>query len=131
LLTETHSFAAVRQNRRRTLDEPAPALRRMFARKMIRNPDQDMIKDSLERARKRRGFAELATVVTTVALLVSLVVAATVVSIGIARADTLAPVSGSGTSRFAMGVLLALVIAAMGGLTAVMTPDHKAPRRRH
>ena len=45
-----------------------------------------MTKEMIERSRKRHEFADLALVVTTIALVVSLVIAATTVSIGIARA---------------------------------------------
>ena len=45
-----------------------------------------MTKDLIERSRKRHEFADLALIVTTITLVVSLVIAATAVSIGIARA---------------------------------------------
>jgi hypothetical protein len=89
-----------------------------------------MTKDLIERSRKRHEFADLALIVTTIALAVSLVIAATAVSIGIARADTLVPIAESGGGRFALAILLGLVIAAMGGLTAAMVHDGKVPPRR-
>lgn len=89
-----------------------------------------MTKDLIERSRKRHEFADLALIVTTIALVVSLVIAATAVSIGIARADTLVPIAESGGGRFALAILLGLVIAAMGGLTAAMVHDGKVPQRR-
>jgi ABC-type antimicrobial peptide transport system ATPase subunit len=89
-----------------------------------------MTRELIERSRRRHGFADAALIVTTVALVVSLVIAVTVVSIGIARADTLVPIAESGSGRFALAILLALVIAGMGGLTAAMVGDGKvAPRR--
>ena len=45
-----------------------------------------MTKEMIERSRERHEFADLALVVTTIALVVSLVIAAATVSIGIARA---------------------------------------------
>jgi len=48
-----------------------------------------MTKELIEHSRKRREFTDMALTVTTVTLVVSLVIAFTVVSIGIARADTL------------------------------------------
>ena len=89
-----------------------------------------MTKDLIERSRKRHEFADLALVVTTVTLAVSLVIAATAVSIGIARADTLVPIAESGGGRFALAIFLGLVIAGMGGLTAAVVHDGKYPPRR-
>jgi hypothetical protein len=48
-----------------------------------------MTKELIEHSRKRREFTDMALIVTTVTLVVSLAIAFTVVSIGIARADTL------------------------------------------
>ena len=48
-----------------------------------------MTKELIEHSRKRREFTNMALIVTTVTLVVSLAIAFTVVSIGIARADTL------------------------------------------
>jgi len=89
-----------------------------------------MTKELIERSRKRHEFADAALIVTTITLAVSLVIAVTVVSIGIARADTLVPIADSSGGRFAFAVLVALVIAGMGGLTAAMVRDgtHPPPR---
>ena len=62
----------------------------------------------------------------TVALAVSLAIAATAVSIGMARADTLALTDSDG-APFAVALFLSLVIAGMGGLTAIMARE-RAPR---
>ena len=64
------------------------------------------------------------------ALVVSLVIALTAVSIGIARADTLGPFGDSGSGRFALAMLVGLVIAGVGGLTAALVHDDKLPPRR-
>jgi hypothetical protein len=45
-----------------------------------------MTRELIERSRKRHEFADVALIVTTIVLVVSLVIAATTVSIGIARA---------------------------------------------
>ena len=50
-----------------------------------------MTKDLIERSRKRHEFADLALIVTTITLVVSLAIAATAVSIGIARAGGIMP----------------------------------------
>ncbi len=60
----------------------------------------------------------VAQLITSAALVLSIAIAATAVSIGIARADGLAAVAeDSGTP---VAVLLALVLVGMGGLTAWM-----------
>jgi len=73
----------------------------------------------------RRHVASL-ELMAGMALVVSTVVAAAVVSIGIARADVPATVA-AGDHSFAVAVLVGLVLAGWGGLTALMTRD--APRR--
>ena len=58
--------------------------------------------------------------IASVALVVSTVVAATVVSIGIARADALGAAPAADGS-FALAVLLGLVLGGWGWLTVLMT----------
>ncbi|HEY5597253.1 MAG TPA: hypothetical protein VIK47_00485 [Kiloniellales bacterium] len=89
-----------------------------------------MTKELIERSRKRHEFTNAALIVTTITLVVSLVIAVTAVSIGIARADTLVPLADSGGGRFALAVLVALVIAGVGGLTAAMARDESHPPPR-
>jgi hypothetical protein len=89
-----------------------------------------MTKDLIERSRKRHAGADAAVIVTTLTLAISLAIAATVVSIGIARADTIVPIANSGGGRLAFALLLGLLIAAMGVLTAAATQGRAAPRRR-
>jgi len=60
-----------------------------------------MTKELIEHSRKRREFTDMALIVTTVTLVVSLAIAFTVVSIGIARADTLVPIADGGQEIFA------------------------------
>ncbi len=68
--------------------------------------------------RRKLAFAEL---IATAALAVSIVVAATAVSIGIARADALLPLAAGDDGTLALALLLALMIAAMGGFAALVT----------
>ena len=58
-----------------------------------------MTRELIERSRRRRGIADVSLIVTTIALVVSLVVAATAVSIGIARADTRVQVATDHAAR--------------------------------
>jgi hypothetical protein len=103
----------------------------MFMNKVIRTQGTAMTKELIEHSRKRHEFADGALIITTVTLVVSLVIAATAVSIGIARADTLGPMAESGSGRFALTVFLGLVIAGMGGLTAAMLRERPSPSRRN
>lgn len=69
----------------------------------------------------RRHVASL-EFIAGVALVISTMVVATVVSIGIARADVLGVASPSDPS-FALAVLFGLVLAVWGWLTVMMTRD--------
>jgi hypothetical protein len=88
-----------------------------------------MTKELIERSRRRHAFADVPLIVLTAALVLSLVVAFTAVSIGIARADTLVPF-GTGSGRIALAMLVGIVIAGMGGLTAALVHNGKFPPRR-
>ena len=91
-----------------------------------------LTKDSIELWSTRRTFADTALLATTtVALMVSLVVAATVVSIGIARADTLGHVAGGSGGPLALAIFLVFLIAGMGGLTAARVRNGRRLRRRN
>ena len=89
-----------------------------------------MTRESIERSRKRHGFADVAMVMTAVALVLSLAVAFTAVSIGIARADTIVPFGGGDSGRLALAMLVGIVIAGMGGLTAALVRSDRYPMRR-
>jgi hypothetical protein len=89
-----------------------------------------MTKELIERSRKRHAFADVPLIVLTAALVVSLVIAFTAVSVGIARAGTLAPFGGSGSGRLALAMLVGFAIAGMGGLTAALVHNEKFPPRR-
>jgi hypothetical protein len=89
---------------------------------MIRIRIEDMTHELIERSRRRHRFADRELVVTTIALLVSLMIAATAVSIGIARADTLTPIADRG-AWLAMILVAGLAVAGAGALTAAMKRD--------
>ena len=58
--------------------------------------------------------------IATIALALSTLVAATAVSIGIARADVFAAHADRDTASFAIALFIGLLLSAMGGLTALM-----------
>jgi len=89
-----------------------------------------MTKELIERSRRRHAFADLPLIVLTASLVLSLVIAFTAVSIGIARADTLVPFGGGGSGRLALAMLVGVVIAGMGGLTAALVHNDRLPSRR-
>lgn len=71
-----------------------------------------------DRALKTRGNT-FAGLITGIALLFSIVVAATAVSIGIARAGALAA-AGEGDGPLALAAFLGLIFAGMGGITVAV-----------
>ncbi len=88
-----------------------------------------MTRELIERSRKRHAFADVPLIVLAVTLVVSLVIAFTAVSVGIARADTLVPFGGSGSGRLALAMLVGVAIVGMGGLTAALVHNEKTPPR--
>jgi len=82
---------------------------------------------ALEPAPSSRPAAPV-ELITTVALALSTVVAVTVVSIGIARAEAFAARPDGEVAPLAIALLVGLFLSAMGGLTAVMADDRK-PRK--
>lgn len=77
--------------------------------------------------RRTAVFAEL---VATIGLALCVLVAATVVSIGIARADVAANVIDNEGGLFAIALLLGLLFIGMGGLTALSLP-HPRHKKTH
>jgi hypothetical protein len=71
---------------------------------------------------QERRTVALAEVIAIVALALSTIVVATVVSVGIARADVVNSVVGHESSVFAIALLLGLLFVAMGGLTIFSLP---------
>jgi hypothetical protein len=70
-------------------------------------------------ARKRRSIV-CVELITTAALALSTAVAVAAVSIGIASADVVGAVAKGDGAPFAVALLIGLLLAAMGGLTAVV-----------
>ena len=89
-----------------------------------------MTRDLIERSRQRQAFVDVGLVVTAATLVLSLVVAFTAVSIGIARADTLAPFGDLDGGRVAFAGIVAVIIAGVSGLTAAVMRDGAWPARR-
>jgi hypothetical protein len=77
---------------------------------------------------ERRSVA-LAELGTIVGLALSTIVAATAVSVGIARANVVGNVIDNEGSLFTTALLLGLVFIAVGGLTAFTLPGHKPKKR--
>ena len=73
---------------------------------------------------ERRTVA-LAELMTIVGLALSTIVAATVVSVGIARANVVGNVIDNEGSLFTVALLLGLIFISMGGLTVFTLPGHK------
>jgi hypothetical protein len=67
--------------------------------------------------------------IATVALAISLAIAASAVSIGVARAQSLGAVTHSDNAPFFIAVLLGLLIAGMGGLIAIAACGRIPPGR--
>lgn len=75
---------------------------------------------------RRNAGVEL---IATVALAISLAIAASAVSIGVARAQSFGAVAHSDNAPLLIAVLLGLLLAGMGGLTAVAARDRKPPEQ--
>jgi uncharacterized membrane protein YidH (DUF202 family) len=76
----------------------------------------------------RRAFADVALLTTTICLVISLAVAITTVSIGIARADTFGAASRHGDNTF-LAVFFAAVLVGVSALTAAVMRDIRNPTR--
>jgi len=62
--------------------------------------------------------------VATLTLALSTAVAATIVTIGYARAETINAVADAGNGRFGLALFFGLLFFGMGGLTALMARGH-------
>jgi len=81
-----------------------------------------------DRMLRKRGNT-FAGLITSIALLVSIAVAVTAVSIGIARAGVpMAAAEGDG-NPFVLAAFVALILAGMGGITAAVTMRRDPSRR--
>lgn len=74
---------------------------------------------------EERRTVALAELLAIVGLALSTIIAATVVSVGIARANVAGDVVGHEGSVFGVALLLGLIFLAMGGLTVVSLPSDK------
>jgi hypothetical protein len=83
-----------------------------------------------ERARTRWKSA-LTHLIAFAALIAAIGVAAAAVSVGIARADTLASISDDPAASIVLAILLGSVLVGMAGLTAAtLSASARAVRRR-
>ena len=64
----------------------------------------------------------------TLALVVCLIIAATAVSIGMARAQAFANIGRPDRAPFAVALFFGAVMAGMGGLTAMVAGERQTPR---
>ena len=78
---------------------------------------------------ERRTVA-LAALIATAALAFSTIVAATVVSVGIARANVVGNVIDNEGSLFAVALVLGLLFIGMGGLTILTLPGDKPKNQK-
>lgn len=83
---------------------------------------------TLGNQRRTVAFAEL---VASLGLVISTLVAATVVSIGIARADVIDNVIDNEGSLFVAALVLGVLFIGMGGLTIFSLPDHQRHKKTH
>ena len=85
---------------------------------------------------RTRHAAAIAQVITLLALVLSIAVAATAVTIGIARADTLTVIPDDPLDRLAAPVLLALAVVGMGAVALLRSAartnrnERRLPQRR-
>ncbi|HXD44972.1 MAG TPA: hypothetical protein VN655_07535 [Pseudolabrys sp.] len=79
---------------------------------------------------RQRRIAAVAELVAGIGLALGTIVAATVVTAGIARADVASDVIGHEGSLFALALVLGLLFIGMGGLTVLSLPG-KPRRNRH
>jgi hypothetical protein len=79
---------------------------------------------------ERRTMA-IAELLASIALALSTLVAATIVSIGIARADVAGNVIDNESGLFAIALLLGLLFIGMGGLTILSLPHHDRHKKTH
>ncbi|HET9618446.1 MAG TPA: hypothetical protein VFP74_14855 [Pseudolabrys sp.] len=80
---------------------------------------------------RQRRVAAIAELIAGMALALGTIVAATVVTAGIARADVIGDVVGHEGSLFAVALVLGLLFIGMGGLTVLSLPGEKQRRHRH
>lgn len=77
---------------------------------------------------QERRTVAVAQLVTTVGLALCIIVAATVISAGIARANVAAHVIDNEGGLFAVALLLGLLFIGIGGFTILNLPHGRKPR---
>jgi len=82
----------------------------------------------LGREHRTTLFAEL---IASISLVLSTLVAATAVSVGIARADVASSVIDNESGLFAIALLLGVLFIGMGGLTMLSVPHNPRQRKTH
>ncbi len=83
---------------------------------------------ALGKERRTVAFAEL---IASLGLALSTLVAATVVSIGIARADVVGDVIDNEGGLFVVALVLGILFIGMGGLTILSLPDYHRHKKTH
>jgi len=73
----------------------------------------------------------IAEFIASFALLLSTLIAATVVSVGVARADVVGGVIDNEGGVFAIALLLGLLFIGMGGVTIISLPNQSRHRKTH
>ena len=88
-----------------------------------------MTQELIERSRQRHELAGLPVILTTLALVVSWMIAATAVTFGIARAGAWMSSTQGGATWLVFALFVGFVLASMGGLTAVVAKSDGRPQR--
>jgi hypothetical protein len=73
----------------------------------------------------------IAEIVASVALILSTLIAVTVISVGVARADVVSGVIDNEGGVFAIALLLGLLFIGLGGVTITSLPHQSRHRKTH
>jgi hypothetical protein len=73
----------------------------------------------------------IAEFIASVVLVLSTIIAATVVSVGVARADVVSGVIDNEGGVFAIALLLGLLFIGMGGVTIISLPNQSRHKKTH
>jgi hypothetical protein len=90
----------------------------------ISNPIRRLEQDGRQPCAPRHRSVAVVELITTAALALSTAVAATAVSIGMARADVVATPNAGGSTALAVGVVIALLLA-LPALALITTPEQQ------
>jgi hypothetical protein len=91
-------------------------------------PTQLTVRAGTERQARSPGrhrSTTLVELITTAALALSTAVAATAVSIGMARADAITGAAKVGDEAFAVAMLIGIMLVTIGGLTAIAVGEKR------